>query len=83
LAGEVLASSLPFLDRHIHPTIIISAFKKALEDALEILQEISVDVDVSSPVEMKKLIQSSIGTKMVLINTRAPADTFRLINGLL
>jgi T-complex protein 1 subunit gamma len=60
----VLASSLPFLERHIHPTIIISSFKKALEDALVILDQISVPVDISSPKEMKKLIQSSIGTKV-------------------
>jgi len=65
LAGEVLASSLPFLERHIHPTIIISSFKRALEDALEILNEISVPVNVNDKAEMKKLIQSSIGTKMV------------------
>ncbi|KAJ3301598.1 T-complex protein 1 subunit gamma [Kappamyces sp. JEL0829] len=59
LAGEVLASALPFLERHIHPTIIISSFKKALEDALEILAEISVPVNINDKNEMKKLIQWS------------------------
>ncbi|KAI8896237.1 chaperonin Cpn60/TCP-1 family [Globomyces pollinis-pini] len=64
LAGEVLAAALPFLDRHIHPTVIISAFKRALEDSLEILNEISVPVNINEKKEMMKLIQSSIGTKM-------------------
>lgn len=56
LAGEVLASALPFLDRKIHPINIISAFKRALDDALEILAEISVDVDVSKKVFTLTLI---------------------------
>jgi T-complex protein 1 subunit gamma len=64
LAGEVLGSALPFLERNIHPITIISAFKLALDDALAVLDEISVPVNVSSKQEMLKLIQSTIGTKM-------------------
>ncbi|KAJ3272796.1 T-complex protein 1 subunit gamma [Terramyces sp. JEL0728] len=65
LAGEVLSSALPFLDRQIHPTIIISSFKRALEDGLEILKSISVPININEKSEMIKLIKASIGTKMV------------------
>ncbi|KAK8094449.1 chaperonin Cpn60/TCP-1 family [Apiospora hydei] len=44
LAGEILAQSLPQLERNIHPVVIISAFKRALKDALEIIDEISPPV---------------------------------------
>jgi T-complex protein 1 subunit gamma len=64
LAGEMLSCALPFLERKVHPIVIISAFKKALEDGLEILKEISVPVDITQKSEMMKLIQSAIGTKM-------------------
>ncbi|ORZ10445.1 T-complex protein 1 subunit gamma [Absidia repens] len=65
LAGEVLARALPHIENNIHPIVIISAFKKALEDALQIVEDISTPVDVNSDEEMLKLIKSSIGTKFV------------------
>jgi T-complex protein 1 subunit gamma len=65
IAGEVLARALPHIENNIHPIVIISAFKKALEDALQIVEEISTPVDVNSDEEMLKLIKSSIGTKFV------------------
>ncbi|KAG2228068.1 hypothetical protein INT45_009114, partial [Circinella minor] len=65
LAGEVLAQALPHIQNNIHPIIIISAFKKALEDALQIVEEISQPVDVNNTEEMLGLIKSSIGTKFV------------------
>ncbi|KAF2832510.1 T-complex protein 1 subunit gamma [Ophiobolus disseminans] len=65
LAGEILAQALPQLERNIHPVVIIQAFKKALADALQIIDEIAVEVDVNDDVEMYKIINSSIGTKFV------------------
>lgn len=65
VAGEMLAQSLPHLERNIHPVVIISAFKKALADALNIVEEVSVPVDVNDDEAMYQLISSSIGTKFV------------------
>jgi T-complex protein 1 subunit gamma len=65
LAGEVLALAAPYLERNIHPITIISAFRKALDAAIDVLDEISKPVDVRNDAEMIKLIQSSIGTKFV------------------
>lgn len=65
LAGEILAQALPQLERNIHPVVVIQAFKKALADALEIINEVAVDVDVNDDDQMYKIISSSIGTKFV------------------
>ena len=65
LAGEILAQTIPQLERNIHPVVIISAFKRALADALEIIEEISLPVDINDDDAMYKLISSSIGTKFV------------------
>jgi T-complex protein 1 subunit gamma len=65
LAGEMLAQSLPPLERNIHPVLIIQAFKKALADAIEIIEEISLPIDVSDDKAMYELIKASIGTKFV------------------
>ncbi|GAA6008533.1 hypothetical protein JCM10207_007146 [Rhodosporidiobolus poonsookiae] len=65
LAGEILAQALPHLERNIHPVVIISAFKRALEEALTIIDSISIPVDPSNEDEMLSLIKTSIGTKFV------------------
>lgn len=61
----MLAQAIPQLERNIHPVVIISAFKRALADALAIVEEVSTPVDIHNDDEMYKLIQSSIGTKFV------------------
>ncbi|KAI0200618.1 T-complex protein 1 [Astrocystis sublimbata] len=65
LGGEILAQALPQLERNIHPVIIISAFKHALKDALEIIDDISLPIDIDDDKAMQSLISSSIGTKFV------------------
>lgn len=65
LAGEILAQALPQLERNIHPVVIISAFKRALKDALEIIDEVSLPIDINDDKAMYNLISSSIGTKFV------------------
>jgi len=65
VAGEMLAMSLPQLERNIHPVNIISAYKRALADALVIIEEISIPVDVNDDKAMYELIAASIGTKFV------------------
>jgi T-complex protein 1 subunit gamma len=65
-AGEVLAHSLALLERDIHPVVIISAYNKALKEALEIIERISIPIDTSNEEEMLALIKTSIGTKFVM-----------------
>ncbi|XDT45687.1 Chaperonins TCP-1 signature 3 [Nakaseomyces glabratus] len=66
LAGEILAQCAPYLiEKNIHPVIIIQALKKALADALDVINEVSKPVDINNESAMKKLIQASIGTKYV------------------
>ncbi|RYP62868.1 hypothetical protein DL770_009519 [Monosporascus sp. CRB-9-2] len=65
LGGEILAQALPQLERNIHPVVIISAFKRALKDALDIIDEISLPIDINDDKAMTSLISSSIGTKFV------------------
>ncbi|TFY55940.1 hypothetical protein EVG20_g9132 [Dentipellis fragilis] len=66
LAGEILAQSLAQLERDIHPVVIISAYNKALQAALEIVDSISIPIDTSDDAQMLALIKTSIGTKFVI-----------------
>jgi T-complex protein 1 subunit gamma len=66
LAGEILSQSLPLLERNIHPVIIISAFNKALKEALDIVNSISIPIDTNDDKAMLSLIKTSVGTKFVV-----------------
>lgn len=65
LAGEILAQSYPYIEKNIHPVIIIQALKQALEDALDILHSISIPVDLNNDNQLKTLISASISTKYI------------------
>ncbi|CAE6444622.1 unnamed protein product [Rhizoctonia solani] len=65
LAGEVLAHTLPLLERSIHPVRIIAGLNAALATALETVNRIATPIDSSSDEEMLALIKTAIGTKFV------------------
>jgi TCP-1/cpn60 chaperonin family len=66
IAGEILAQSLSQLERDIHPVVIISAYNKALQAALEVVSRVSVPIDTDDDAQMLALIRTSIGTKFVI-----------------
>uniref|UniRef100_A0A3B3T202 T-complex protein 1 subunit gamma n=1 Tax=Paramormyrops kingsleyae TaxID=1676925 RepID=A0A3B3T202_9TELE len=63
LAGEMLAVAEQFLEQQMHPTVVISAYRQALEDMLNLLKETSTPVDVTDRDMMLKIIHSAINTK--------------------
>merc|ERR1711881_539374 len=66
LAAEVLGVSQQFLEDKMHPTVIISAYRQALEDAVDVLEnKVAFDVVINDEKEMIKVIQSCIGTKFI------------------
>lgn len=66
LAGELLTLAAPFLEQQMHPTIIISAYRQALEDLIPILKDqVSVPVVSSDREQMMKVVRSSIGSKFM------------------
>ncbi len=48
LAGEMMVSARPFIERDMHPTIIVSAYYQALHEGLKILKDISVPIDFNN-----------------------------------
>ena len=63
LAGEMLVVAEPFLTRNMHPTVIVRAYARALEVALETAERLSTRVDLSDAAQMRALIRSCIATK--------------------
>jgi T-complex protein 1 subunit gamma len=65
LTGEVLSVVSPWLERHVHPTILIRGLYQARDDALALLRERSRVVDESNRAEMLSVVKASLGTKFV------------------
>ncbi|GMR36354.1 hypothetical protein PMAYCL1PPCAC_06549, partial [Pristionchus mayeri] len=66
LAGEVMSQAQQFLEQKIHPTIIIQAYRAALEDAIKLAEEkFSRSIDVNNDEEIKTVVRSCLGTKMI------------------
>ncbi|KAF4519430.1 hypothetical protein B566_EDAN008657 [Ephemera danica] len=66
LAGEMLAVAEQFLEQQIHPTLIIRAYRQALEDMITILQEkISIPLDVTDRSKLLEVVKSCVGTKFI------------------
>ncbi|XP_022217841.1 T-complex protein 1 subunit gamma [Drosophila obscura] len=66
LAGEMLAAAEPFLQQQIHPTVIIRAYREALEDIVgHLLSDLSVQLDVKDKAKMAQVVKACVGTKFI------------------
>ena len=65
-AGEMMNQASTWLEQKMHPTVIISAYRQALEDCIQILRDdVSLKIDVTNKEEMLKIVKSCIGTKFI------------------
>ncbi|KAL9696490.1 hypothetical protein quinque_016069 [Culex quinquefasciatus] len=66
LAGEMLAVAEQFLQQQIHPTVIIRAYREALEDMIKLLQDdVSVPLDKADKKKLEDVVKSCVGTKFI------------------
>lgn len=66
LAAEVLGVSHQFLEEKMHPTVVIQAYRQALEDAAVLLRDnVSTKIDLDDATAVRKVIQSCVGTKFI------------------
>ena len=63
LAGEILHLSMPFLEKDIHPTVIVRAYLKALDAAVKIIDSIAFPIDTNDNAALLNIVNSCIGTK--------------------
>jgi len=65
LAGELLRKAEELLDQNVHPTTIVSGFRKAARRATEVLQEIGITVSPDDEETLKKVAMTSMASKAV------------------
>jgi thermosome len=65
LASELLKKAEELLDQNIHPTILVSGYRKAAQKAIEVIEKNAVPVDVEDRKTMMKVALTSMGSKAV------------------
>ncbi|MEM2881901.1 MAG: thermosome subunit beta [Candidatus Bathyarchaeia archaeon] len=63
LAGALLEKAEELLSENIHPTVIVKGYKQAGEEAMKILNEIAVPVDINDAETLKKVALTSMRSK--------------------
>jgi len=46
----MMAAAKPFIERDIHPSIIVSSYYKALEASVKKIEELAVPIDINDDV---------------------------------
>jgi len=67
LAGELLRRAEDLLDQNIHPTVIVSGYRKAAQKSIEILENIGTVVDLEDRETLKKVAMTSMASKAVRV----------------
>ncbi|NPA05579.1 MAG: thermosome subunit, partial [Crenarchaeota archaeon] len=65
IAGELLKQAEELLEKDIHPTIIVSGYKKAAEMAIKKLYELAEPIDINDEEVLKKIAATSLTSKAV------------------
>ncbi|KAK4537240.1 hypothetical protein CDCA_CDCA11G3265 [Cyanidium caldarium] len=85
LAGSLLAAAEPCLEGGVHPTVIVGAYMRALEDALEVLdRRCARPVDAQDDAVLRQLVHTCVGTKIMDVHreliTQLVIDAVRLVS---
>jgi thermosome len=65
LAGELLKKAEELLDQNIHPTVLVSGYRKAAQVAIDALSKIGTSVDLEDRQTLKKVAMTSMASKAV------------------
>jgi thermosome len=65
LAGELLKEAIGLLDNKVHATTIVSGYRKAADEAMRVLAEVAVEIDLDDRETLKKIALTSMRGKVV------------------
>lgn len=65
LASELLKKAEELLDQNIHPTLLVSGYRKASQKAIEVINKLSVPLDTNDKKTLLKVALTSMSSKAV------------------
>lgn len=70
IAGSLLEKAEELIDRNVHPSIIVDAYKKCSAKASEILRDVSIFVKPGDKDILNKISATSMSSKMISTNSK-------------
>ena len=74
LAGAMLEKAEKLVTQGIHPTVIVDGYRKALRQAIEILNKIAEEVTADNHAVLKDIARTSMESKIVSVDSDVLAD---------
>ena len=74
LAGELLRRAEELLNQNIHPTVVVSGYRKASQKGMDILNKTGITVDIKDRETLKKVAMTSMASKAVGVARAHLAD---------
>ncbi|MCS7127040.1 MAG: TCP-1/cpn60 chaperonin family protein [Thaumarchaeota archaeon] len=74
LAGELLRKAEELIDQKVHPSTVITGYRRAMTVALRRLDEIAKQVSLQDRATLKKIVKTSLGSKSLGFATDHIAD---------
>ncbi|PSN86852.1 thermosome subunit [Candidatus Marsarchaeota G1 archaeon BE_D] len=65
LAGELLRRAEELVDKKLHPTMIVSGYRKAEEEAMRVIAQIAKPIQLTDKETLKKIAITSMNSKSV------------------
>ncbi|MCJ7767339.1 TCP-1/cpn60 chaperonin family protein [Candidatus Bathyarchaeota archaeon] len=65
LAGELLKKAEELMEQNIHPTIVVSGYRKAALKAVETINTLAVQVELTDRATLKKVAVTSMASKAI------------------
>ena len=65
LAGELLKKAEELLEQNIHPTIVVSGYRKAALKAIEVINNVAMPVEIDDRPTLKKVAITSMSSKAI------------------
>jgi thermosome len=65
VCGELLKQAQGLITSGVHPTVIISGYRKAVDKATEVLDGMSVDCTLEDRKKLLKVVETSIASKLI------------------
>jgi thermosome len=65
LAGELLSRAEDLLEKKIHATTIVTGYRKAADEAIRVLKDLAVDVDLEDRATLEKIVKTSMRSKVI------------------
>jgi archaeal chaperonin len=74
VAGELLKKAEELIDQGIHPTVIVDGYREASNRALEVLNQIAIEIEPNDRAMLRRVAEVSLASKILAEDKEAMAE---------